>query len=199
MTNYFISLLLLFSATSYAQYDCNGATDLTDAPFGPYTLVLIKANYPEDGFGVYRLQNKSEDNIIVDGYFDPKKSISNLGMDYYLHPKSLPKKRISFWRLKLKEPDKGWHYLSDGSPISHGYFPSDELVIEPGNYVDLIGKIPHDKEEYIKDGERLAIQHKDGFDQSEWEDYQYKDYAYRIEYHAKAAIFLLSAPYCLKE
>lgn len=188
----FISFLLVFSATSYAQYNCGGEIDLTDTPFSPYELVLIKANYPEDGFGIYRLQNRSEDNIIVDGYFDVKESISNLDKDYYLHPKHILKKRILFWRLKIKEPNKGWHYLPDQTPFMHGHFPSDELIIEPGKYADLIGKIPHDKEEYIE---------HTGFNKK-YKDYlhqeNYQDYAYRIEYETRKGHFLLSTPYCLR-
>lgn len=183
---------MLFSVTSYAQYDCGGELDLTDVPFSPYTLMLIKANYPEDGLGVYRLQNRSEDDIIVYGFFDAKESTSDSNRNYYLDTKNIHGNYTRLWRLKIKEPNKGWHYLVNEGPITHGYYPRDEVVIKPDNYADFIGKIPHDKEEYIEYRD-LDIKYKDYFYQVD-----YQDYAYRIEYESKKGNYILSAPYCLR-
>jgi hypothetical protein len=191
MRHFFISLFLLFSVTGYAQYDCDGELGLTDTPFSPYTLTLIKANYPGGGFGVYRLQNSSEENIIVYGFFDVKESTSDSNRHYYLDTKNIHGNRTRLWRLKIKEPNKGWHYSVNAGPITHGYHPWDEIVIKPGNYADLVGRIPHDKEEYIEH-HGLGIKYKDHLYQ---EDYQ--AYAYRIEYENNKGNYILSAPYCL--
>lgn len=186
----FISLILLCSATSYAQYDCDGEFGLTDAPFNNhYELSLIKANHPEDGFGVYRWLNKSDEDIVIERFFR-REDAAYPDRNYYLHPN-----QVIFWRLKIKDPNKGWHFPTDNGPLGYSQYPSDELTIKPGNYADFIGKIPHDKEEYIGDQD-----HK-------YKDYLYqpgyRDYAYRIEYvvlnrSATKGYYLFSTPYCFK-
>lgn len=200
----FILLFLVFSVTSYAQYDCNLMTNLADVSFSPYELVLIRARYPTDKFGVYRLKNKSEESITIDGHFYDRESTSN--KDYYFSPDE-----IFFWRLKINAPHKGWHWNVFPDSMGTAQLPSDELTIKPGEYVDLIGNIPHDKEEYIKEYKEGYIEeYKEGYINyieypefhTEYTDvhYQsdYQDYAYRISYEGLSASFILSEPYCLR-